>query len=97
MIRSRVPAKLPTGTLMNSNPFEESALKPCFCLSGSTVWSLRGAFMITAFLCVLRVIALRVSKVDVESVSDLAPFVQSIASRLEPVKSGEQNCQQRAV
>jgi hypothetical protein len=86
MIRSRVPAKLPTGTLMNSNPFEESALKPCFCLSGSTVWSLRGAFMITAFLCVLRVIALRVSKVDV---SDLAPFVQSIASRREPVKSGD--------
>jgi hypothetical protein len=42
--------------------------------------------MIT-FLCVLRVIALRVSKVDVESVSDVAPFVQSIASRLEPVKS----------
>ncbi len=89
MIRSRVPAKLPTGTLMNSNPFEESALKPCFCLSGSTVWSLRCAFMITVFLCVLRVSALRVSKVDVESVSDLAPFVQSIASRREPVKSGD--------
>ena len=45
--------------------------------------------MITVFLCVLRVSALRVSKVDVESVSDLAPFVQSIASRREPVKSGD--------
>jgi|HubBroStandDraft_6_1064221.scaffolds.fasta_scaffold6121256_1 hypothetical protein len=43
--------------------------------------------MITAFLCVIRVIAFRVSKVDVESVSDVARLVQAIASRLEPIKS----------
>jgi hypothetical protein len=68
MIRSRVPAKLPTGTLINSNPFGESALEPCFCLFGSTVWSLRCAFMIAVFHCVVKSIPLRVSKVDVESV-----------------------------
>jgi hypothetical protein len=87
MIRSRVPAKLPTGTLMNSNPFEESALELCFCLFGSTVWSLRCAFMITEVICVIKVITLRVSKIDVESVSDVARFVQAIVSRLEPLKS----------
>ena len=43
--------------------------------------------MITAFLCIVRVIALTVSKVDVESVSDVARFVQAIVSRLEPLKS----------
>jgi hypothetical protein len=75
MIRSRVPAKLPTGTLMNSSPFEESALKPCFSLFGSTVWSLRCAFIITAFLCVINVVQLKVSRVDVESVSDVPRFL----------------------
>lgn len=34
-----------------------------------------------------KMIALGVSKVDVESVSDVARFVQAIVSRLEPVKS----------
>ena len=88
MIRSRVPAKLPTGALMNSNPVEKSALEPCFCFLGSTVWSLRCAFMITVFHCVVKTIRLRISRVDVESVSDVAPFVEAIASRLEALKVG---------
>jgi hypothetical protein len=54
MIRSRVPAKLPTGRLVNSDSFEESAVELDFCLFGNTVWSLRCAFMVTAFLRVIR-------------------------------------------
>ena|SRR5271165_4365881 len=95
MIRSRVPVKLPTGTVMNSNPFEKSALEPCFCLCGSTVWSLRCAFMITVSYCVVRAIHSGVSKVDVESVSDVASFVESDCVEARTTEKFGQNCEQR--